>query len=673
MAPERRSRGRTRILNACGRCRTKKIRCSGVVPCSGCIESASQCVLDKAEKKVMVSERYLQDLISQTSRRQRAQGIAATQVNQPSSNHVNQHEKANDEPLSGAHCASDSFVGSPPPAEDALPQVLNPLTSSETPFTTDSSGRQRYLGSSSSLSFSWQIRCFLQRIVGERMFINLVPRSEEQTYIMASPTVRAALSSENAAGDDLPSREYAKYLAETTLFHLGQLYHIFDRNSFMASLDTFYDNDRRMTPENKLWFIQLLLTIAFGKLFLRKPLSALGPPGASDFLSALKMQSDMLDYWDDPLTWVENLCLISIYLNTADMRASAYSFIGYAMRIALAIGMNRELPEGSLDDSEYKRRRRVWWTIFIIDRKLNVVIGAPLSIHDEDVDISTPDELDLGVSNKSLNLHIKLAVLEGRVMSTAYRINGRVDKAFIRGIENVFLTMVKLTEGFQGNLSIDTENPRNISRTAATLHIMYYQCTIIAIRPIIFVALKQKLAPRVNGPSIVKAMSEPVTALLKTCVGAATKIIRILEALHSQDMIEPFLPFDLQAVFSAGFVIILITIAYPSVSTDDECIKKSDEILAWMWSKGNIPASSRRQDLAELKAAAELINSQQAEVSPNMTMPLFDTATWLWDALRINNEAVYQDQGMTPTIDLTGDFSDYSGMQEDSWQQWFWN
>jgi hypothetical protein len=159
------------------------------------------------------------------------------------------------------------------------------------------------------------------------MFINLVPRSEEQTYIMASPTVRAALSSENAAGDDLPSREYAKYLAETTLFHLGQLYHIFDRNSFMASLDTFYDNDCRMTPENKLWFIQLLLTIAFGKLFLRKPLSALGPPGASDFLSALKMQSDMLDYWDDPLTWVENLLLISIYLNTADMRASAYSFV----------------------------------------------------------------------------------------------------------------------------------------------------------------------------------------------------------------------------------------------------------------------------------------------------------------------------------------------------------
>jgi proline utilization trans-activator len=87
------------------------------------------------------------------------------------------------------------------------------------------------------------------------------------------------------------------------------------------------------------------------------------------------------------------------------------------MRIALSLGMNRASPPGYLDYVEYRRRRRLWWTLYVIDRKLSTIMGVPFSIKDEDIDISLPEKDDLGFSNSALQFHIKSATLEGMVMS----------------------------------------------------------------------------------------------------------------------------------------------------------------------------------------------------------------------------------------------------------------
>lgn len=213
------------------------------------------------------------------------------------------------------------------PLEDMVPSIRNPLTSSETFFLVDSSGRQRYLGSSSSLSFTWQIRLLLKKVMGDDVPINLVPNSEEETYKMASATIRSSPFPLAGTDTDMPSRSYTKYLSETALFHLGDIFHVFDRESFMAKIDQFYDDGSSDRPLSTLWHVQLLLVIAFGKLFLRRGASPLGPPGATDFLRALTLQTDILDLWGDPILRIETLCLTTLYLMSCDMRATAYYFV----------------------------------------------------------------------------------------------------------------------------------------------------------------------------------------------------------------------------------------------------------------------------------------------------------------------------------------------------------
>lgn len=163
----------------------------------------------------------------------------------------------------------------------------------------------------------------MKKITGDD-FINLVPASEEDNYDIASASVRASLPADNYT---LPTREYAKYLAETTLFHLGPIYHVFEPQEFMQKLDQFYNDRSENRRLDGLWHMQLLLVIAFGKMFLRRGASALGPPGANEVLQALRIKTDPLDLWDDPILRVEVLCLVSLYLLMADMRVTAYTYV----------------------------------------------------------------------------------------------------------------------------------------------------------------------------------------------------------------------------------------------------------------------------------------------------------------------------------------------------------
>ncbi|RGP76573.1 hypothetical protein FLONG3_5235 [Fusarium longipes] len=61
-----------RTANACVACRQSKIKCSGNDPCQNCLRRSMQCHFNEGGAKVMVSERYLQDLQKQVEQYQRS-------------------------------------------------------------------------------------------------------------------------------------------------------------------------------------------------------------------------------------------------------------------------------------------------------------------------------------------------------------------------------------------------------------------------------------------------------------------------------------------------------------------------------------------------------------------------------------------------------------------------
>ncbi|GAB1218540.1 hypothetical protein ATERTT37_007799 [Aspergillus terreus] len=151
-----------------------------------------------------------------------------------------------------------------------------------------------------------------------------------------------------------PSLDYSIYLINSVKFHAGQLYHLFDEESFMEALYAFHNQSDHQAADSQLWYIQYLLLIAFGKAFVVQRNHGNTPAGYEFFLKALQLLPDITRLSREPIIATE---------------------IGQAVRIALAQGMHTNMPVDSLGPEVVQRCRKIWWTVFILDRQMTSLMG----------------------------------------------------------------------------------------------------------------------------------------------------------------------------------------------------------------------------------------------------------------------------------------------------------
>ncbi|SPO07038.1 uncharacterized protein DNG_09732 [Cephalotrichum gorgonifer] len=184
----------------------------------------------------------------------------------------------------------------------------------------------------------------------------------------------------------LPSIDHALYLMETVKFNLGQNYRFFDEGEFVKHMREFYFGDPvAKASECRLWFVQFLLVLAFGKAFLSRPSNTKDPPAASLFIRAMSLMPEMTSLWKDSLIAIEVLALAGLFLYSIDYRESAHVFVGQAIRIAQLEGLHTQLPEDELGVNVVVRCRNLWWTLYIIDRHFSSSLGLPMSTPDSDI------------------------------------------------------------------------------------------------------------------------------------------------------------------------------------------------------------------------------------------------------------------------------------------------
>ncbi len=73
---------------------------------------------------------------------------------------------------------------------------------------------------------------------------------------------------------------------------------------------------------------------------------------------------------------------------------TAYNMIGVAYRMALALGMHREMTPQGRDTVLAETRRRVFWTLFCFDSGLSITTGRPTTIIDSFMDVRMPRNVD---------------------------------------------------------------------------------------------------------------------------------------------------------------------------------------------------------------------------------------------------------------------------------------
>lgn len=207
----------------------------------------------------------------------------------------------------------------------------------------------------------------------------------------------------------IPSQDYAILLINVVKFHCAQLVHLFDEDEFNANLDAFYANEDDGVWKESLWYIHFLLIIAFGKAFVQHKFQSSRPPGADFFIQALQLLPDTNRLCREPIMAIEILCCISLYMQALDFRNAAHVTIGKAMRIALIEGMHTDMPVKDLGEPFVQRCRRIWWTVYILDRQMTSLMGLPQTLRDEDISCQLPEFAGSAQRAAALDMQIRLA------------------------------------------------------------------------------------------------------------------------------------------------------------------------------------------------------------------------------------------------------------------------
>lgn len=131
------------------------------------------------------------------------------------------------------------------------------------------------------------------------------------------------------------------------------------------------------------------------------------------------------------------------------------------------------------------------------------------------------------------------------------------------------------------------------------------QCIILATRPLVMWLLIQSLQP---VPP--QQPAGPAAALLQTSTESAMAIILMLKTLAEQDMLECFLPFQLEYAFSAGMLLSLMRAILPDYVPEGNWSRSVHVVLDQMVLKNNAVARLRKSEMQELDAQLASVHKQ---------------------------------------------------------------
>lgn len=98
------------------------------------------------------------------------------------------------------------------------------------------------------------------------------------------------------------------------------------------------------------------------------------------------------------LTLVQCFALSATYLQKRNKPNTGYNYSGIAVRLAVGLGLHKDYQEGHISPLQVEIRRRVWWTLCVLDVGAVISYGRPLNWPRAGVETALPRNLHEEVS-----------------------------------------------------------------------------------------------------------------------------------------------------------------------------------------------------------------------------------------------------------------------------------
>ncbi|OJI80327.1 hypothetical protein ASPTUDRAFT_936956 [Aspergillus tubingensis CBS 134.48] len=182
-----------------------------------------------------------------------------------------------------------------------------------------------------------------------------------------------------------------------------------NHNVMWNSLALSSEPDIHKSKISEIALAQLLVCIAIG-LCTESPRlenrEGRHSAGWSLYGAAYGLIGDLLDSFEscpDPLLLLQTLALVVIYLFRLDNFGKAEKLLALAISHAHYLGLHRSRVIHNMSPYHSEMFRRMWWSLYILDRRLAIETGHPSLIQDVNVDTPLPRPVDDDQLSASLN------------------------------------------------------------------------------------------------------------------------------------------------------------------------------------------------------------------------------------------------------------------------------
>ncbi|KAB5518176.1 fungal-specific transcription factor [Coniochaeta sp. 2T2.1] len=569
---------------ACLRCRQRRSYCSKTRPqCSRCRDAGFECIYEEA-RKITVNESYLRLLEEKVKAYEGAPDTVTREraVAGPSRTRGGDEYGGNDEEIEDEHPLLEPF---------------NQLTVDRLSTSFKGPGNaDNFLRSMRKLSGFY----------GDDGSLDLNPNFYEPG---ALPSRRELL----AVHARLPPLDICRRLFAAQYTYIGTIFAFSDPETFEKLLLQARRGPPDLSDKDAcLCYAKVLVILAFGQLYsVNQWIDFKGPPGFEYFTHALQLLPD--PHEEGSILCVETLALMGYFFQNMNRRDAAFLYIGMAMRMAISLGLHQEVSsrgqETELDDVSREHRRRVWWSIYSLDRILSIKSGNPVTIQDEDIGVHLPSKLP-GEAEYCpavvLRHYTVVSRILGEVTKLIYRrITPKSGRRLMASVQKIILSLSDWNRDLPDELRFDPAK-LSISRESVSTFSHYYQCINMTARPLLFHVVQKRLGGIRADPSAKErdwreGLSQTTVRVIEMCVSAAQDTINMMAVAAQRDLVATYGYMDGEHIFSAAIVLVMACVAFPTQPGNTAAMNTGLDLLRGMAERGNSHMGARYELLAHLR------------------------------------------------------------------------
>ncbi|TEA16123.1 Proline utilization trans-activator [Colletotrichum sidae] len=445
----------------------------------------------------------------------------------------------------------------------------------------------------------------------------------------------------------LPPIDIARRLFAAQYTYIGTIFSFTDpKEKFdLLLVEAYRGSPDPSDREACLSYAKVLIILAFGQLYsVNQWVDFRGPPGFEYFTHALNLLPDTHE--EGSILCVETLALIGYFMQNMNRRDAAFLYTGMALRMAISLGLHQEIgytsasnplqgqdiDPASTNEDTREHRRRVWWSVYGLDRILSVKSGNPITIQDEDIGVDLPSRLLTEPEYCPavvLRHYTELSRILGEIHNTIYRKTSKTapksGKRLMASVQKIIFDLSKWNTDLPDELRFDPAR-LSISRESVSTFAHYYQCINMTARPLLFHVVQKRLQrirssdnPLEKERDWKEDLSQTTIRVIEMCIGAAQDTIHMMTIAAQRDLVATYGYMDGEHVFSAAIVLVMVCVAFPTNSSNSLAMCAGLDLLKGMGDRGNSYMGARYELLANFRSA--VMSGSSAQLEPMAPFP----------------------------------------------------